>query len=155
MTDEKPKIAKCLKDFDADERKVLVGFMVSRAERCKEDSVKEFKRSREREGREFTSEDETRIRKSWDDWTAKGCPNTRNVTINPRPSPEKMHEEILAAGWTYEGLRKVRRPAKFGIGPVEIIELPFYWSPTKKLGAFQFQAWRVVKDGNKFLGGGV
>ena len=141
------KIPKCLNDFTAEEGKALNRVLVVRAERGREDAVKGFKERADRVGRRFTEQDEARIRKSWDGWIAKGCPPVNAKVNRPlHPLPEKMHEELLAGGWTFEGPRKVRMHA----GKIE--EHPFYWSPTKKIGAFQYGAWRMMKNGNKWGG---
>ena len=72
---------------------------------------------------------------------------TSGVAIGgPRVPPDKMHGEVLAAGWTCEAKKSFR--SENG----QVFETDFYWSPTRKVGAFLNNAWHIAKNGTMRAG---
>jgi hypothetical protein len=172
MLDELRKLPTCLTNFSAEERKlVLDALIVQRVNQGRERCIEEAKTKARREGKQLTEEEETRIRKSLDEhearirksydaWMAKGCAPRGAVRLGtsgpPRPSREQMHQELLKAGWTFEGLRRVRHTGAISeiAGTPRYSEHPFYSSPHKKLGALPqelaYQKMKRWEAGKKF-----
>ena len=106
-------------------------------ERQAEEAIRRFEQMH---ARKATPEEEARIK-----WLWAGVPQLKpgkgNGGYGARGlTSEKMHEELIAGGWNHENPEK----------PLSVES--FYGSPTGKIKAFQYQAWRMMKDGNKHLG---
>ena len=115
-------------------------------ERWVEERIEARKKQNEGYGPPLFEEDLERMRaflRRWAPrWRQPIGPRTAVFRGERRPSPEKMHEEVLAAGWTCEAKKSFRRANG------RVYEADFYWSPTRKIGAFLYSAWRTAKNGN-------